>query len=76
MKGDHRGGVKGGPERSGRRGGYLVATEAMAGIHGEGLISLVVLPHIQASVEFQVLDLQYGEWRSKQDSSIRKRFIF
>lgn len=76
MKGDPRGAVKGGPKRSGRRGGYLVATEAMAGIHGEGLISLVVLPHMQAFVEFQVLDLQYGEWRSKQDRSIKKLFIF
>lgn len=42
---------------------YLIATEAMAGIHDEGLPSMVVLTHIQALINAKVLDLQDSKQR-------------
>lgn len=47
-----------GPPRAQAGGWYLVAAEAVAGVEDEGLLPLVVLPHIQALVEFQVPDLR------------------
>lgn len=35
----------------------------MAGVHDEGLPSMVLLTHIQALVDAEVLYLQYGEQR-------------
>lgn len=44
---------------------YLVATKTVAGIHDERLLSMVLLTHIQALVDTEVLYLQNGEQRGK-----------
>lgn len=44
---------------------YLVAAKAVAGVHDEGLPSMVVLTHIQAVINAEVLDLQNGEQRGE-----------
>lgn len=48
---------------------YLIAPKAVAGIHDEGLPSMVVLTHIQASINAKVLDLQDGKQRGTRVAS-------
>ena len=44
---------------------YLVAAKAMAGVHDEGLSSIVILSHIQAMIRAEVLKLQNVEQRGE-----------
>lgn len=44
---------------------YLVATEAVARVHDEGLPSSVVLTHVQALTKAEVLDLQEDKQRGQ-----------
>lgn len=48
-------------------GAYLVATQAVAGVHDEGLPPVVVLTHIQTLIGAEVPDLQSGEQRGEPE---------
>lgn len=53
---------------------YLVAAKVMAGVHDEGLSSLVVLTHVQALIDAEVLYLQNSEQRGEPGQRSQKFF--
>lgn len=55
--------------------GYLVAAQAVAGVHDEGLPPVVVLTHIQTLIDAEVPDLQDESREGSQDGSVRNGLV-